>query len=158
MWKATLTLSFSLALAARGDNITIGATSRGALNVDVPVTGDINGSTGVTTIPGRSSSIDVPAETWTASLTTGQTVTLLMCRTSGSSFDPFVSIHGPGGRSDNVRVNDDGAGSPDARLVFTPTSSGTHVIYATTYSYSSTRAGSYRLTVLAGSQPAVRCP
>ena len=123
--RAAVAVSFSLGLAACGENITIGATSRGAMNVGDTVTGSINGSTGVTTIPGRSSSIDVPAETWTVSLTNGQVVTLLMCRTSGTSFDPYVSIHGPGGRGDNVRVNDDGASSLNSRLVYTATSTGT---------------------------------
>lgn len=155
--RAAVAVSFSLGLAACGENITIGATSRGAMNVGDTVTGSINGSTGVTTIPGRSSSIDVPAETWTVSLTNGQVVTLLMCRTSGTSFDPYVSIHGPGGRGDNVRVNDDGASSLNSRLVYTATSTGTHTIYATTYSYSASRAGTYRLTVYDGSMTSVNC-
>lgn len=153
--KTSVVATFALAFAA----CTVNApTARGSLSVGVPVTGTINGSVGFTTVPGRSSSIDVPAETWTVGLTAGQTVTLLMCRTSGASFDPYLSIHGPAGREDNVRINDDGAGFPNARLVYTPTSSGTHTIYATTFSYSESRTGSYQLTVFAGDMSTVRCP
>lgn len=156
--KSALTVVFALSLAACGDNITFGPTSRGGTSVGNAVTGSIDGSTGRTTLPGRSSSIEVPAETWTVSLNAGETVTLLMCRTSGSSFDPYISMHGPGGRTDNARTDDDGAGFPNSRLIYTPTSSGTHTIYASTFTYSSTRNGTYQLTVYPGSMGTVRCP
>jgi hypothetical protein len=154
---AVVGMGLALAMAGCGG---AGGGGGGALTVGTPVTGSLGFLSMESVIPGRSSTTMYRAEIWTATLTAGQPVTVLMCRTGNVSFDPYVSVTGPGGTMDNVGTNDDAAGMLNSRLVYMPTSTGSHTIYATTFSSfsSGSTSGSYQLTVFNGEMPTVTCP
>ncbi len=148
-------------LALTGCIIGGGANGGGPVAIGTPVNGSIGFGTQRLVIPGRSATTTYRSDTWTVPLTMGQPVTLLMCRTGTVSFDPYLSITGPAGAMDDVHTNDDGAGSLNSRIVFTPASTGTYTIYATTFSTfesNSSASGAYRLSVVAGEMPTATCP
>ncbi len=131
----------------RGGAITVGATVNGTLGIGDPIT----------PLPGRGGSYR--ADPWTVSLTMGQPITIAMCETVGSDFDPYLVVESAG--MDN-HYNDDTAGgyhSHGSLVTFTPTLTATYTIYASTFrSLTGDTVGDYTLQVMAGDMPTFRCP
>ncbi len=154
-------VGFCQVLSGCGTDPADGGSSGGVIAVGGAGTGSIGFGSPQRLIPGRSATTQYRTDIWTVSLTTGAPVTLLLCRTGTVSFDPYLSIHGPGGSTDNVQTDDDSAGMLGSRIVFTPTTTGRHTIYTSTFSSftsSDSAAGSYRLTVTAGAMMTATCP
>jgi hypothetical protein len=151
-----------VALALAGCGGPAGGTGGGPIAVGVPVDSAIGFDTTASTIPGRGASM-FRREVWTVSLTTGMPVTILMCRVGSVRFDPYLVVHGPAGAEDNLQSNDDislETHDLNSRVVYTPTTTGMHTIYATTFStfVTGSTSGNYRLSVVNGDMPTATCP
>jgi hypothetical protein len=132
----------------RGGTIAVGATADGTLGIGDPVT----------PLPGRGGSYR--ADLWTVSLTMGQPITIAMCETVGSDFDPYLVVENAG--MDNHYNDDSGGGyhGHGSLLTFTPTATATYTIYASTFrTLTGDTVGDYTLQVMAGDMTSTfHCP
>jgi S1-C subfamily serine protease len=85
-----------------------------------------------------------PYRLYSPSLTAGTTYMIEMNKTNNDDdLDPYLVLYGPNGQK--IAEDDDGGGDLDARIVFQPTQTGVHQIYATTFERE--RTGSFRLII-----------
>ena len=84
-------------------------------------------------------------------------VTILLCSTTPhSGFDPYLQLDYMG---QQVATDDDSAGNLNARIVYTPVSSGAYTIYVMSQGGTAPTAGAaYTLRVVQGAMFTASCP
>lgn len=135
------------------------ALPHSSLFVNHSTVGHLSPWSPVVHIPGRTAGIH-HSNVWTLHTSRVAPVTLLMCETPGSDFDPYLTVSLPWGYP---LQDDDSAGGyhgHGSRVIVPPTPSGMPVtVYASSFrSVGNNDSGSYTLQVLPGAQPWARCP
>ncbi|MEI8254441.1 MAG: hypothetical protein WCJ30_02090 [Deltaproteobacteria bacterium] len=99
----------------------------------------------------------ISADAWTVDLTVDEPVTIVMCSTTPSvNFDPRLQLDRNGVQ---VATDDDSAGNLNARIVYTPSESGTYTVYAASVGGTAPPSGaSYTLRVMRGAVFDATCP
>ncbi|MFZ2220821.1 MAG: Ig-like domain-containing protein [Rhodoferax sp.] len=141
-YTASASGTYYLAAYDAGSGLGSYELTASRLTDDYPWSTDTNGvvsvngvvSTGIIDTPGD-------ADLFKVSLVAGLSYTFELTRTSGGLTDPYLYLYGP----DVLQLvfDDDGAGSGNARINFTASSSGTYYLGALDYS---TGIGAYTLT------------
>jgi hypothetical protein len=150
-------------LLTSGCLVTVGGhngSGGGPISVGDSVSGTLTTTDTHTPLPARSAT-PYYADLYTISLTAGVTVTIMECEELGSDFDPYLVIDN--GAGDTAHNDDSGRGynGHGSLLAFTPLTTGTYTIYASTFRTALPSVGdaAYTLQVAAGDQSLVfQCP